>query len=279
MTLHKRALDDGGGDGVALLERALRRFAAAGRSRPRRRFSPSPCHEAVLRALLAEMDETVLPRQFELISDTGAKLVLTVSNRRLLSVAGAGEGIRAATDPEDLADQAMVMLRALLDQADSVTLDVIKAAPPDTAASSISCSVRLLADAAGLAAFDDTDDALPGNFVEMVKALAHAWLRFDTGWRDREGDGPDDLIEQLKSVGRQVRDGGVPLLQESQFRLHEPNCLLLPMDDGRTLVIAVADGTRLMALLSAKDRQAVFENWQRTKVRDRATDRALPPEQ
>jgi hypothetical protein len=277
MTLHKRAFDDHGGDGAACLERALRRFATAGGSRPQRRFPLSPNHDAFLRGLLTEMDETVLPRQLELICDTGAKLVLTVSNRRLLSVSDASESIRAATDPEDFAGRAMARLRAMLEHANSVTLDVARGTTPEAAASRISCSVRLLADAAGLAVFRQHGGAGAGGFIETTKALAHAWLQFDASRCDPQSDGPDHLIGPLEAVARHLQDGGVPFLPESQFRLQRSNCLLLPMDDDWTLVVAVADSTRLMALIPAQEQQVILENWQKTEMKGPSTGRACPP--
>lgn len=241
---------------------------------PEGRPLPVPSPEAMLEAMLAEIDRTVLARELRLRHPDGSELRIEAGNRRLLGFAApipdrlaalvarlpqtglsyAGAGELAAVRDIFLAFHAGAAAVSLRME------PLSRRVPPDEAGASVA-TLRQAFAAPAAAEPAPAGPATPGDGAhEVLRAIrleleeeAEAILHLEPGAGD-ETAGPDETVEDLRAV----LEGAGPALEAAGG---DPACLLLSTGDGGTLLVAAQGPARLALLLPGSSVEAVAEAW------------------
>jgi len=213
--------------------------------------------KTLMMSLLVEFDETILPRQLTLETDTGRLVGLRVAGRRLLWIDSAAGEPQPGTAGEMLA-----ALQQIFDGATTALLWSRRAAradPGDIAGIAISALVA----AGGLfQSAPAPHDPVPGLFNALSGRMT-AWLMLD---------GPGNKVEQggdatqLQRLGTLVREGLDDIEKQMAHALadpKEPGCVMLSSGgaSGLTLLYARSGNSRLLALLASSDISGVLPAW------------------
>ncbi|WP_139837814.1 hypothetical protein [Roseovarius litorisediminis] len=221
-------------------------------------------HKILLRAILVEIDETILPREITLTADTGATAVLTVSNRRLLSLFlsddETGQTGELPSDPTSAAKQYISRLLYMFGRCDEVALEVSERAPAKLAVG-LSCSAQSLADAAGLCDIYGPLNPSLDRFLQDIKDMACAWIELGPPPAAQKSHGSEGLIKMLENFERASLNRGQTLAQAQKIGGQEPSCVLLPLKGDRLLTMVVSRNTKLIALTQTSEKQAICDNW------------------
>jgi hypothetical protein len=239
-----------------IAELALRLAAPAGELlAPRRALPPSPRDR--LRCLLAEIDETVLPRLLVLSLDGREVGRLTVSHRRLIAVDGADP----AAGGQDLAETLAAPLRRLAALRGEMRLTMRRRttvpAGPEPACG-MAALARVLAPDLGPAG--DPFDRL----MARLAPLALAQFQWDAGGGPARFAGASDLRGLLEGLARQQLAPPPrpapplgPRIGPAQL-----DGLVLPLDRDRIFLLARREGRGLAALLPRGPGLEALAAWQ-----------------
>lgn len=217
---HER--EPGGVTGRGKLEERLQKLAAAGVAGPGGRALRSVSQAVLLRRILDEIGETVLPRRLRLSAGEDRAVVLTAANGRLLRIEGvegggalgdaAGEVSGRPFEPADvsLAEPLRALFLALARGVDTVMIRheaFDNALDPERAG----LSAEALADAWGIAG--TADGATPAadaidDFLARSQDLVSAWLLTSVAAPDSEGAGDQDRVEELSAFAEARRETG-----------------------------------------------------------------------
>lgn len=264
MTQGKPAIPEVNDSGQFRLAHTLVRFANVPQCHSEATYSLRHGNINLLRAVLNEIDETVLPRVITLTGDTKAKATLTISNRRLVSIdfndEATGHADQLPSDPASAAKYYISKLLSMFDRCSTMTLQGCGRAPANEIAG-LSCSARSLADAADLKDFDSYLNPSLHGFLESIKSLAGAWIESNSLTDAHECFGPRDLIKKLNYLDRASLDGGDAFEQARRFGWREPSCSLLPINNSDLLTIVVDRTTKLMALTMVSEKETIGKNW------------------
>lgn len=224
---------------------------------PRQALPPAPA--ARLRAILGEIDETVLPRLL-VLEQAGREVGrLTVSHRRLIAVDGAAP----AAEGQDLAETLAAQLRRLAGMRGDMRLStrrrVAVPAGPEPA-----CGVTALARALApdLGPAGDPFDRL----IARLAPLALAQFQWDAGGGPARFRGAAELRPLLETLAR--RQLAPPARPASQIGPRigpaQVDGLVLPLDAARIFLLARREGRGLAALLPRGPGLEALAAWQGT---------------
>lgn len=216
-----------------------------------------------LRALLAEIDETVLPR-LVVVQDGGREVArLTVSHRRLIAVEGEGPGAgdpgrpgRDGADP-DLASRLAAPLRRIAALRGDLSLTTRRrtaaAQGPEPA-----CGVAALARALApdLTATGDPFDRL----LARATPLALAQFLWDGGGAPARFLGETRLRPMLETLARAHL--AAPPRPSPRIGPTQVEGLLLPLDDATVFLLARRESRGLAALMPRREALAALTAWQ-----------------
>jgi hypothetical protein len=264
MTPGKPAIPEANDNGQSRLVHTLFRFSNIKQCYTETHYSLRHGNKNLLRAVLNEIDETVLPRVITLTGDTKPKAALTISNRRLVSIVfddeATGHAGQLPSDPASAAKHYVSKLLSMFDRCSEMTLQVSDRAPANEI-TGLSCSARSLADATDLREFDSHLNPSLHGFLESVKGLAGAWIERNSLTGAHECFGPGDLIKKLKDFDRASLDGGDAFVRARRFEWREPSCALLPINNSELLTIVVNRSTKLVALTIVSEKETIGEKW------------------
>jgi len=211
---------------------------------------------SLLRSVLMEIDETILPRRIKIAPHGGRPFDLLVSNRRLIAMSD--------VEAPDCADPRFVLdrLRAAVGQSRSATITCTRVKPAFSCAetgvsaeallSSVSTVDRKIADPNPVASF----------FSELQSQMI-AWVTLGRGGgvHKRAGDALwQDRLVTL--VGSQLANLEAQRLN-SRKSPGQPSCIFLNFGDkhGLTLLYARSDTSGFLALLPAGNLGAIQAAW------------------
>lgn len=196
MALKREQSDLQTGQRQALL-RMVHRFATIGRDRAQMAIETGPNGQEALRAILIEIDETMLPRRIRVEGAVGWQMDLYASNRRLLAVKTNDiERETTLNSPHKLAGQFADILRSFITENDEVRiLPPQKIAPSKD--SGVSVSTDLLAHALGLT--DRWNDSDPTDALAALERVSIASLHATPCPSFSREQGTDTDLDQLKA--------------------------------------------------------------------------------
>ncbi|WP_109464636.1 hypothetical protein [Albibacillus kandeliae] len=233
----------------------LMRMAEEKVTLPRTRRSRPGDAARLLVSVLREVDETVLPRQITLTTDTGHRADLTVSNRRLKALAIGDMPCDEPSDPDSAARLFAARLAALVEGAERVTFSYARCAA-GFSQRTIGCSARSLAAAAGVNPVTTGQGRTIEGFLGSISAHCLAWILTEQDGRLRRGGDPVRREALLA-----FRDEARPDPQ-ARFDTRAAKCTVLPLPNGELLVSARDTSCTLQALLPAQALPEVVAAWQ-----------------
>ncbi|SHL33187.1 hypothetical protein SAMN05444414_11114 [Roseovarius marisflavi] len=219
-------------------------------------------HQSLLRIIMREIDEAVLPRKMALLSDSGIEAMLVASNRRLIelrtndTVQQKAEG--GETDPEDAARAYAQTIKKIGQQAAGTALQRMgRALNPST--SGKSCSAARLAEVSESLGHENRMHG----FLKMIQPRAKGWIMRAREGRDVEREGPEAVLLRLDHVEKifAAHRGAKGTLR--RLDRAGPSCSAFALAPGWQAIVA-RDGTdSLLAAVPNQGRVAVMDDWRK----------------
>jgi len=222
--------------------------------------APSQDYAALIERLSREIDETVLPRKFALISDAGIEATLVVSNRRLIELEICGRKIEfdaeADTDADTVARACAKALRALSLQCGLLHLRTIERASKVTTKGT-TCAARHL-----------MQYSRPSHLQNRLKAFLQATHASSMGWIYHSGDGqtmkhgPDEgIVQDLDKLHQRVISQANDRERVRRVERAGPTCSAFAMTADAQVLVAEDGNDRLLAVFPVSDLTKVMTNW------------------
>lgn len=218
-------------------------------------------HQSLLRIIMREIDEAVLPRKMALLSDSGIEAMLVASNRRLIelrtndTVQQKAEG--GDTEPEDAARAYAQTIKKIGQQAAGTALQRMgRALNPST--SGKSCSAARLAEVSETL----SPETRMHDFLKMIQPRAKGWIMHASEGRDICCEGPGAILLRLEKLeGITIANRGA---KATLRRLDKagPSCSAFALAPGLQAIVAAESTDCLLAAISNQDRIAALEDWQ-----------------
>lgn len=245
-----------------------------GRTGPRELAGRSA--EALLAAMVVEVDETILPRILTFTTDTDVTLHMAVANRRLQALVAPAPS--AVGDAAGLAGQALgagdddtlARLRGgLLDALDgATTMGIATRRPADGEGFPAESGVPV---AVLARSWDLSLDAEPPSGVDPVEGMtrflaaakeqAAAWLRIDGEDVSDQGGEPERL-ERMAGLA-EFLDTFLSRREAMLLPADAPSCFAIgPMEGTDTLLVADHGPTMAVLLVEAGTAEPVLDAWQ-----------------
>lgn len=233
----------------------LEKLAAAAEPGPRRLLA-GPDGD-LSRAVLAEIDETVLARRLDFRRPDGAVMSLDVSGRRLLAIAALPDAradilVPLGSEADAALAAAAEALRRFAAGAETLTV-TSRPLDREMQPGALGRSAATLARALGFALYEDEPVPLP------FAGIATAVLRIEAG-RPGTADGPDPAaVARLSALGA---DAIAALLAQLGPEADRPGRFLLLRGAEEALFVGQEDpGHAIVVLLPAGAAEAVLAEW------------------
>lgn len=217
--------------------------------------------------LLREIDETILPRQILLECQPHGTVRLSVSNRRLAKIE-LDHDIAAVQIPSfegtaEMAKQFAQKLKELFASAKTARLLRPVRLPAHTT-HNMSCSIRLLAEAAELTDWRTHLDQTSAAFLDVVNAVAVATWCLGSDDADADETGTADEVELLKEFYRNYQSGQQKRSAQRSFNPNEAQCLLVPLSHARTVVLTTIQRRTSLAMVPSDQIRLLTQAWRGT---------------
>lgn len=219
-------------------------------------------HNNLLRILIREIDEVVLPRKMALLSDGGVEATLVVSNRRMIELRTNDATLQPAeggdAEPEAAARAYAQTIKKIGEQAGGIALQRLGRASK-SATSSTACSAARLAEVSETLSHENRVQI----FLQMIQTRAKGWIMHVSEGRDIYREGPEAILLRLDALERiTVAHRGT---KGSLSRLDRagPSCSAFALSSGMQAIVATDGNDRLLAVISNQDRVATLEDWRK----------------
>lgn len=248
----KSIRSDDGSVGANNIHQLLHRFSSPSFINCEEASEPGNGSSDVMRRLIFEISETVLPRQLIVECAPVGSLRLQVSNRRLLGMQiETSEGIvqiQTPSNPEAAASLYIEEAKALFSS--SQTLRFQKPIRTSHNADlSRSCSVDLLAAAAGFDFDIAENDGVKVDLFSDVKTFVHTWLQLDSNNKEQAHEGGEAELSLLRHVAsRCVAEFGAGP-KHLEFGATRDFYMTAKVRDDTALIMAHENGQFLLALV------------------------------
>jgi len=217
---------------------------------------------AALQALMRRIDETVLPREIEIVSAKKVEARLLVANRRLIRVETGGRPVstdqESAADPVAAAQMFVRRLQPVLAQAGPVHFRAVRH-DLNCELQDMGCRMDSLSAVAGVPMLSATTDDPMHSFAVWIEPVARAWIRTDRAGNVSEQHGPKDkrdaLLAFVRDLERTADTGPKPALR------NKPSCTVIPLPDGDILVIVDTAQGGLSGVLPGSLMAQVMAEW------------------
>ncbi len=215
--------------------------------------------KSLMRLLIREIDDTVLPRKIGLQSGEGIVATLTASNRRMIELQTAGTTIlpEGEAEPNAVVQAYAQAIKALGQGSGSITLQPLGRAS-QSATNSSACSAASLAKVADAMGHENGLQ----EFFQRVKSRSTAWiLRTGEGQTPQRGGASDVLqvLDMLLHITTEQRSKKGAL---SRLDRATPSCTAVSVSPGLQAILATDGHDALLAAISHDDMVAVMAHWQ-----------------
>lgn len=233
--------------------------------------------KGLLRAVLQEIDETILAREIIFRNAAGSTLGFEVANRRLLRVsdwpaksipAAAATALKLpfADAASPAIDALAKLLQVFLKDRDSLTVSFARLSRSSDA-SEIGCSAAALAEAWSLdlyATSEASQKRLLEKFIASCADLVQAWLLID-GLDILRSGGPADQVQQLTELSRGDIAAFDEQLVHASPAAERAHCMLLGTKEPKSATILYAKNaeSRAFMLLPAEHWPEISALWHR----------------
>jgi hypothetical protein len=216
------------------------------------------CAEDLLVTLLAEVDETILPRRIKLVTDTDQTVYLFVKDRRLMRVA---QPHRQGVPPTSKTVQAGDMIARLQEILTGATKAILQSSrnmagcPTDTGG----CTLSMLLDVLGGA--EKADPVL--GFFSALSAQTKAWITLDPAGNFLEQGGDPTMVGGLRTLANDGLAGFDEQLVQTMANPEQPGCIVLDTGtrDGNMLVYARSQSSGFVAVLPHSELPDLLPLW------------------
>ncbi len=250
--------------GRPALDRALKRLA-----RPERLIYGAPImagtgkHD-LLCAVLREIDETILPREIIIECQVFGTMRLSVSNRRLAAIRFDHDidetPMVQAEDSQDMAQQFAQILTQAFETSQEARILRPRRLPAGTSFN-MSCSCQSLADAAGIADFRLLPVVEEVGFLDAVQGVAKAFVKTNADLTNYATTGSQGEVELLQEFHRNFQTGQSARGHARRLNLDEPQCLMVPLANARTIVLTVDVEGHALALVPNEETPRLTQAW------------------
>ncbi len=240
--------------GIDNLSHALRQFGAP-LSRVHGQWHRFSSDEAALHSVLAEIGETVLARRTQITGqETGASVVLTITNRHLAQI----EGVNF-DENEPSAASVVAAVGQVLAGNKTLKFDVIDRSP-ELPKSSRSWTFDALVEAMQHGT-QERPSQTSGihDLIAEIKALSLAWARPEIGQNPAEAVGQNAPLEILeRCLAHRARSkSGAPRLA-----VQRPTLSVMPIPHARILVLLESPEEPICFVCEAAHMAAIIAIWQ-----------------
>jgi len=220
------------------------------------------CPESLLRAVLCEIDETILPRRIKLVTDTDQAAYLHVAGRRLMRVSQSPD--EAHSEPSHSATAAVLMglLQTVFADATKAALSNTRSGPGQIS-SETGCTATMLAAAASLDIAPQPDrDPVPGLFTALSRHMT-AFVTLDPAGNILKLGGVKDWSHRLDTLARHGLDDIDAQLIQSLPSPEHPGCIMLSAggSGGAILLYARSQAAGFLAILPADALPSAQSAW------------------
>mgnify|MGYP001794296786 CR=1 FL=1 len=219
--------------------------------------------KSALQHLISEISETVLPRLLTIECGPLTRLLLHVSNRRLLSLYVVSQNGKTAVDVPNDPDEAAQIYMSTISEIFASSETVVFQKPERMAHNadfSTSCSVELLSMIAGIDSTQDqnANNSTPNNLA-LIKSEALAWLQIGANLQELGQNGYDEDQNLLRQIAtRCIGDAGKSS-KHLKVRPNREECVLVPGRNSIVLLIAESTEQRLLALVEQTKSQKLLK--------------------
>ncbi len=224
--------------------------------------APSRDFTALIGLLSRQIDETVLPRRFALVSAAGTEASFVVSNRRLIELEIAGRKIAfdsdAHADADSVARTCARALKALSLRSGPMHLRLVDRAPK-VATQGTTCTARHIAGFSAATGFENRMKS----FLKATHARSLGWLyRAEDGQAVRHA--PDAaVIDILARLDRTVADQAEDRRAARRVERGGPSCTTFAIADDCHALVAEQGKDRIVAAFPADGITAAIAAWHR----------------
>ncbi len=246
------------------LARLLHRFALQQSLSYGVPIKPDSDGRNVLRVLLEEVDETMLPRQLTLNCQPAGIVRVLASNRRMsgIEIVGSPKADQSAapTGPAELANHYASTLSQIFAHCSEVTL-----LPPERIenlqSSDCSCSAQLVAEAARLDCFTSDNTQSFDGFFSALKDVAEAWVEFGSDHAQSGAGGPPEHVDHLSTTFRKFRELASLPSGKTKFRSSAPEFICAPLTDNDALIACSRQKGWFLAIVPADQIEELSTQW------------------
>ena len=219
-------------------------------------------YQDLMRLLVREIDEAVLPRKVALRSADGIEATLISSNRRVIELRSNNEALALAAAGESQAHAVALAhartIKNISERAGHVTLQRLGRASKSIARNT-SCSAARLAEQVETLSHENR----LGSFFQLVQSRAKGCVLQLSERHDIYRRGGEDILLRLDALERITNVQRNTNGRLSRLERAGPSCAAYLLSRGVQAVIAT-DGTgKLLAAVSNDDMVAVIEDWRK----------------
>lgn len=222
--------------------------------------APARDFAALIERLSREVDETVLPRRFALLSDAGMEATFTVSNRRLVGLEIGERKIdfdeEADTGADSVARLCAQALRALNLRSGPLRLRPIGRAPNVTTKGN-TCTARHLADYSSVSIVENRLKA----FVKLFHAHALGWVYQPDDGQTVTHDPDEEIMARLRGFQQAVMSRGDGKQGVRRVERSGPICSAFAMTEDTQVLIAEDGNDRLFAAFRTSELGTAMTKW------------------
>lgn len=216
--------------------------------------------------LLREIDETMLPREFSISTDTGMSARMLISNRRLICLdidsTPDSDDQTLPADPEAAANLYAQQLQDVFRRSREIRVRST-GRENETSTTGISCSAQGLAQSFGLPLNRQSTPNKLGDFIGKVEPLALASVCLLSGQPDQAGQGPDQMVALLKALAqRQASTKTSHPAHLPKIAFAKPRCEVVQINDTQSVVQAFERDEKIVLLIAAEKTGDVTAIWQ-----------------
>lgn len=240
------------------LRKVLKRLCAERTALSAERNTPAENGLGLVRRVIDEIDETILPRRIDIVAGGQVVARLIASHRRLIALDTAHPVPESNATPEGMARAHVETLVQIGDSHPQASL-CCRGRIENVATDSQSCSVEQLA---ACTVADDRTEPLE-RFLGEIVDRAQGWIRLGGRTTILGSGGSQDLVVRLADLGQLVAEKRMYKGSLSRLKRNEPTCSILPFSRTLRAVVASDSDDYVIAVLHHEDVTGTLADWQR----------------